>query len=330
MNGVSMFSIIIPVYNTSQYLRRCIDSIVYQFDETDGEILLINDGSPDDSEQICLEYVSKYSFIKYCYKENGGLSSARNYGIDRANGEYLLFVDSDDELKEGVISHIKALLKENRDVDIITFSLVKRFSNGYELELIAGNYIMENQQEMLYHIFDNKGADVYPCNKVFSRKLFSSLRFPNGKLYEDMYLIPQLFMISKKVIFTSFVGYIYYIHSQSITASSINYKQLDNIRNRFLILKKIKGIRNIQLLQKVNEVIINGFLSTGFKVILESDLQKKKYFYQKLKKMIFVYIKINKALFLKSFKFKQYIALFLLCFIPTLFNFLYKIQQKRV
>lgn len=113
------YSLIIPVYNAEATLRRCLDSILKQsFDEY--EILLINDGSTDGSDAVCREYANKYPQIKYLTKENGGVSSARNVGLDRAKGEYILFVDSDDYVSENYFSTISKNIEE-RDPDLLMF-----------------------------------------------------------------------------------------------------------------------------------------------------------------------------------------------------------------
>ena len=111
MNKNPKISIIVPVYNAEQYLRRCIDSILNQ-SFTDFELILIDDGSKDKSSDICDEYAAKDSRIKVYHKENGGVSSARNLGLDNANGEWIAFVDSDDFIKEDYLKHMAILISK--------------------------------------------------------------------------------------------------------------------------------------------------------------------------------------------------------------------------
>ena len=121
-------SVIVPVYNTEKYLRKCLDSLVNQ-DFSDYEIVIVNDGSTDSSESIINEYVSKYDFIKSFAKANGGLSSARNYGIDKASGNYLAFVDSDDYVESNYLKELyESITKDKSDIAVCEFSYV--YSDG--------------------------------------------------------------------------------------------------------------------------------------------------------------------------------------------------------
>ena len=113
------YSVIIPVYNAKGTLRRCLDSLVGQ-QFSDYELLLINDGSTDDSDAICREYANTYPCVRYFAKENGGVSSARNLGLEQAEGEYILFVDSDDYVSENYFASLSDAL-ENAAVDLLMF-----------------------------------------------------------------------------------------------------------------------------------------------------------------------------------------------------------------
>ena len=121
-------SVIVPVYNVEKYLRKCLASLVNQ-DFEDYEIIIVNDGSPDNSQEIIDEYTKKYKFIRSFTKENGGLSSARNYGIDKARGDYIAFVDSDDYVDVAFLKELyEAITKDGSDIAVCEFSYV--YPNG--------------------------------------------------------------------------------------------------------------------------------------------------------------------------------------------------------
>ena len=182
------FTIIIPVFNKEKYLRRCLDSVVDQTSRN-FECLLIDDGSTDKSNEICREYEDKFAFFKLYKKENGGLSDARNYGIERASGEYLLFLDADDCIDKNLICICEATINKN-DVDIIAFGMDCVYTIediGYENESL---HIKENS-DLIYDILSDKvGYSV--CNKVYKKDVFNTLRFIKGRIFEDQFIIFKL------------------------------------------------------------------------------------------------------------------------------------------
>jgi glycosyl transferase cpsJ(V) len=187
-----LISIIVPIYNVEKYLRQCLDSIQNQTYQN-FECLLINDGSPDNSADICREYVEKDSRFKYFEKENGGLSDARNYGIRQSKGSYLTFVDSDDWLEHDALDRLYgALRKGNADISIGRFNCYDNSRCQYlfydsnpddSLEVIEGKEIInrEGLEEM------RNGNWTVAYLKLFKRELLESLPFPLGKIAEDTY-----------------------------------------------------------------------------------------------------------------------------------------------
>lgn len=220
-------SIVVPVYNTEKYIERCLNSIINQTYKNI-EIIIINDGSTDKSEEKIKPYLIKYKSIKYIYKENGGLSSARNKGIDISSGEYLSFVDSDDWIVLDMIE--KMIFKaEKEKADLIVCGVRNVFESGD----IKENYIPKkiNLSEILYKS--------YACNKLILKKLFleNKIIFPIGKWYEDIGTIPYLFLNSKKAIFIEEVFYNYFQRGNSITKQCNNIKDLDILKH-YLDLKE--------------------------------------------------------------------------------------------
>ncbi len=170
------FSIIIPVYNAEEKLSRCIDSIVSQ-PFSDYEIVLVNDGSTDNSAEICNDYCKKYSFIKYIEKDNGGASSARNVGIDNATGDYLLFVDSDDYVDTCYFEELNNNCIES-GLSVFTYTWLRKNSRDKrEIKEITGSNF-----DKIYYLMASRTINS-PCSKVFDRHLIKSL---NLKFEENM------------------------------------------------------------------------------------------------------------------------------------------------
>ena len=208
-----LISIIVPIYNVENYLRQCLDSILNQTYQN-FECLLINDGSPDNSADICREYVEKDSRFKYFEKENGGLSDARNYGIRQSKGSYLTFVDSDDWLENDALQLLyDALKKENADISIGRYNCYDESLCKYlfydsnpddSLEVIDGKEIIgrEGVEEM------RNGNWTVDYLKLFKRELLGDLPFPLGKIAEDTYWTWKVLLRASRVVYLN--SYIYW------------------------------------------------------------------------------------------------------------------------
>ena len=208
-----LVSIIVPIYNVENYLRQCLDSIQNQTYQN-FECLLINDGSPDNSADICREYVSKDSRFRYFEKENGGLSDARNYGIRQSKGSYLTFVDSDDWLENDALQLLyDALKKENADISIGRYNCYDESRYQYlfydsnpddSLEVIDGKEIIgrEGVEEM------RNGNWTVAYLKLFKRELLENLPFPLGKIAEDTYWTWKVLLRASRVVYLN--SYIYW------------------------------------------------------------------------------------------------------------------------
>lgn len=211
-----LISVIVPVYNVEIYLEKCIKSIINQT-YSNLEIILINDGSTDKSSQICDEFSKKDSRIKVIHKKNGGLSDARNAGIDAANGEYISFIDSDDMVDENFISTLFNLIEKS----LLRLSCVgfKPFYKSDDLirvsnksyEKVFGDY------EYFKNIF--LGNDDFRCSfcrLLCHKSLFEKLRFPVGELYEDVAIFGELMIRAKKIIMSDEKLYFYRMREGSI------------------------------------------------------------------------------------------------------------------
>lgn len=204
-------SIIIPVYQVEQTLRRCIDSVLSQ-SFTDWEMILVDDGSPDGCPDICDEYTKNYDKIKVIHKENGGLSDARNAGIDMAKGEYITFIDSDDYLGEETLAKVMNVIDEHPEYDMLEYPVFVHFSlMKKEHQLVFDN---SEYRDMRSYWLDAKAyTHTYAWNKIYRRGLFDTVHFPIGKLFEDAYTLPLL-LKEAKLVATTDQGMYFYTHNE--------------------------------------------------------------------------------------------------------------------
>ena len=211
-----VLSIIVPVYNVEKYLARCIDSILAQT-FTDFELILVDDGSPDNCGKICDEYAGKDPRIIVIHKENGGVSSARNHGLDIARGEYLTFIDPDDEITFNTFASNIDVLEDDRDIDFIQFPVRIINNNATYWD---GKYTKKIFDEgILIYWFDNKNITYSIWSKIFRRRIFTDLRFPVSHMYaEDLFLVPDILDKVHMVYLSQYGCYNHFCHKESITS----------------------------------------------------------------------------------------------------------------
>lgn len=247
-------SIIVPIYNVQIYLRECLESLINQaFD--DYEIILINDGSTDNSGTIAEEYENNYKNIILINTMNSGLSSARNTGIKNANGEYLVFVDSDDYVSSDYISSLyNSIIKDDSDIAICSFERIKNSEN--EIEIIELN---ENISYTNIDILENILSGTLQChawNKMYKRELFllNKIDYPIGKLYEDISTLIKLVIKSKRISFINKPLYKYRIREGSITYRKGKKEAKDYI---YAIDDVNRIIKSCGLMDKLSKELIN-------------------------------------------------------------------------
>ena len=238
-----LISIIVPVYNVEEYLKQCLDSILEQT-FSDYEVILVNDGSTDNSGLICQEYAEKDSRIRYFEKENGGLSDARNYGIEQAQGEYLTFVDSDDFLDKMHLNVLyTALVSNNVDISIVNYANYQTSNATFYLhtfgEYYEKNYSSEELLDNLAILERNDLSFSTIWGKLYKRSVFSFLRFPKGVIGEDVALIYKIYTQVDKIVYAHKDTYIYRENDSGITKSKIYplvTAQLNHIAERLALL----------------------------------------------------------------------------------------------
>ena len=211
-------SVIVPVYNTEKHLKRCLDSILNQTYQN-FEVIIVNDGSTDDSQKIIDEYTKKYSEkIRSIYKENGGLSSARNCGIKCAAGDYIAFVDSDDYIAINLFE--KLLPYVERDIDLIKFKIIKVDEKYNEVEKVNGPIFGEVTGEQGFNLLVFNDVLLEPaCIYLYKKTMFDSnnLEFLENTYHEDFGLIPIVLLNAKNMVSTECYGYYYVQANNSIT-----------------------------------------------------------------------------------------------------------------
>ncbi len=220
-------SVIVPVYKVEPYLKRCIDSILCQT-FTDFELILVDDGSPDRCGEICDEYAKKDSRIKVIHKENGGLSSARNRGIDRAfqnsDSKFLSFIDSDDYVHPSFLEYLYKALIEN-DVKISVCNVIKTYDTDYVPQ--KAEYSAEKTDAMDFYKQNPVWATV-AWNKLYAKDVFNEYRYPEGKIHEDEFLTYKLLYNAKEVVWIDLPLYVYFQREDGITGK-FSLKRLDAI-----------------------------------------------------------------------------------------------------
>ena len=212
-----LISVIVPVYKVENYLHKCVDSIINQTYKN-LEIILVDDESPDNCPKICDDYAKRDSRIKVIHKKNGGLSSARNAGLDIAKGKYIEFVDSDDYIDIEMISVLYNLLIQNQaDMSICSLQYVgeneKKLTNP---KVNLKDCVLDNKKLLQKLYEDGSVYYVVACNKLYNSSLFEGIRYPIGKIHEDEAIIHDIFLRCKKVAVTSLRYYMYYQRGNSI------------------------------------------------------------------------------------------------------------------
>lgn len=274
-------SIIVPVYNTSKYLGKCLNSLINQT-YRNIEIIVVNDGSTDDSLDLAKRIAKTDDRIKVYSKENGGLSSARNFGISKTNGEYIGFVDSDDYVEKNMFEKLYGMIKSTR-----------------AKMAICGWYLVENEQirkckfkcdevtltdeQAIDMLLNHVSFDNFACNKLFHCSLFINISFPTGQVLEDLSTIYKLINEAKVIVVDSEPLYYYVLHSNSITSNL--YKQVD--------VESFKAFENrkdalLKMYPKLaNKIKANYFTANRqyFTISIHSNFRDKKFERARIKEM---------------------------------------------
>lgn len=228
-------SVVVPIYNVQPYLERCLKSLQNQSFH-DFEVILVNDGSTDNSEKICCKFVKDDKRFRYFKKVNGGLSDARNFGVNQARGKYIIFTDSDDFVEK---DYIKILYDHaiNDNAEIVVCAFFETDEKGAKLRRITidnKNFILTGRDLIKnYYIKNNSIANIVAWNKIYLADIFKTVRFEKGRFFEDEYIFVPLFWNVKRVSIVNIPLYNYVQRSGSIMKTKFSEKKFyDNLKFR--------------------------------------------------------------------------------------------------
>lgn len=286
MNPV--ISIVVPVYKVEVYLEKCVNSILNQT-FTDFELILVDDGSPDNCPAMCDEYAKKDARIKVIHKANGGLSDARNAGIDIAKGTYIGFVDSDDYVAPDMYERLFNLIDENKcDISICQAVIV-----GEGEEAVYENsdkvYVLDKDQA-IYQMICNRLFSVNAWNKLYKKELFENIRYPKGLLYEDLATTYKLISICDNIVYSPMKKYAYLQRNGSIM----------NATGYMVRADKVQIVKDMLLYFSDKELqagILRYLLNDIYKMASCGNLTKNKVYMDALCK----FYRANKAVFKNKF-----------------------------
>ena len=275
----SLISVIVPVYNMEKYLSKCLESILSQ-SYSNFELLLINDGSTDSSLSICGEYANKDKRIILMSQENSGQCIARNNALDKVSGEYIAFVDSDDEIKPDMFEvMLKAIENTKSDIALCSVS----YNSGIRIE----NKVIYSQQkefvgeEIIREYITTNHIITAPWNKIYHVSLFSGIRFPDFRANEDACIAHELLGKAKKAVFVKECLYVQNIRDGSTEKSPFSEKNFALIeaakRKQTYIKENYPKLYNYVVADRVNAIV-----SLLYKILIYFSYKKNKDAYKKL------------------------------------------------
>lgn len=211
-----LLTVIIPVYKTEQTLDRCIESVLSQDVPGGMEVILVDDGSPDNCPALCDAWAERDSRIRVVHQQNRGLGAARNAGLDIAAGDYVTFVDSDDYLAADTYPHLLKRLEEHPEADILEYE-IKQTKEGEEDQTLTDEVYPNARQ---YWLQTRAWWHSYACNKIYRRKLFDEVRYADDRFCEDMLMLVQLLEQQPIVATAHWGAYVYVWNDSGLTANA--------------------------------------------------------------------------------------------------------------
>lgn len=322
---MKLVSIIIPVYNVEKYIDRCLNSVITQTYKNI-EVILVDDGSTDKSGKICDKWSLKDSRIKSYHKENGGLADARNYGVAKANGDYIEFLDSDDFIEETTVETCMKYVNLYDNVDILCFGMKIEFENGNSYVKKMKETRNVNNIRGLIALNSYENIEESACNKMFAKRMFDNISFPVGKYCEDYYIMYKLFYKARNIVIMNNNFYHYWQRDNSIT-----HKKTFNIDYVLASISQLKFIR--EKCPKLENIGISNYIFSlialyNFYLINPKAKEIEGY----TKKDIAEIIKHNKKSVYKNkyMPFKKKAQLFILTNCKTVYSLLFGIKSREV
>lgn len=323
MEQSDLISVIVPIYKVEKYLDKCIESIINQT-YYNLEIILVDDGSPDDCPNICNEWAKRDKRIITFHKKNGGLSDARNFGIEHCNGKYIMFVDSDDYIKSNMVEVLyKTIIEDKSDISICDYYISK------ENNITVHNFsqkrfiVKENKYKYLYNEYGF--VTIVAWNKLYAREIFNTIRYPKGKIHEDEFIICDLLNCANSISYVLEPLY-YYVQRENSIMNKISLNRFDVVealekrvsffedKDDFInkeITQKVEFYRILELLQiiytnqkeQVNNILVQEML---IKIQNLASVLKKNKKYSLKQKCKFIIVSINPTFYLKLVRLKHH------------------------
>lgn len=323
----TLVSVIVPVYNVQQYVTPCVESILNQTYKN-LEILLVDDGSTDKSGKICEVLAQRDARIKVIHQENGGLSQARNTGLNHMSGEYVMFVDSDDLIKpdcvEDMLNHMV-----NSSIDLVMCDMC-RLRQGKEERYLKESFPegVINAETAMMETLRGKQINITACAKLYRKKIFTDLKFLPGIKFEDYNMVPDLFKRIKQVYYLDRPYYVYRENPTSIMKNSEIRVSSDIIYVTQSVLQNIQANYPTEVyenciwwcLKRVWKWIGILYLNGNVAANKEFVSQTKELFRKHFKWLMFQDKNINQG---------EKAGIFLLCIAPFALDFVYKVKYKR-
>lgn len=269
-----MITVIVPVYNSEHYLVNCIESIIEQTYK-DLEIILVDDGSTDNSLEICQEYAKKNKRIKVIGKKKNGQSSARNAGLEKATGKFISFIDSDDEISSDVFENAVNAFESDAEIDVVQFPVFMNYGLCTQYLNKKNDQKITGHKNLFQEWIEKNNISWIVCNKIFKKEIFDQLRFEK-MYYEDNYMVVQ---VLEKINVLKIIeqGIYFYHHRENSTTTSahtfekerdtqrVNFRIYENVKkyklaNATVIMQsKIINVENSLILNFNKETILHSF-----------------------------------------------------------------------
>lgn len=284
-----LVSVVVPIYNVEQYLERCIDSVLRQT-YSNLEIILVDDGSLDNSGSICDKYALEDKRIVVLHKVNGGLSDARNAGLQIIKGKYVFFVDSDDWIHADAIRILcEKMILCDSDIVIGDFMQSMDYTNSFNMEFREENvkaYELTTMQA-LEEMLKQEKFTCSVCGRLFKAELFENVEFPVGKLYEDQGTTYKLFLKANKICFVDLPLYVYFVRNGSIQNSDFKVENMDELE--FALMQKASID---EVYPELQGATAGRLISTCFHIMFGiKDLEQYENFYDETKGYVIKYRK---------------------------------------
>lgn len=278
-----MISVIIPIYNVEKYLPKCVDSVINQTYK-DIEIILVDDGSPDRCPEICDEYTKIDDRIKVIHKLNGGLSDARNAGLDIATGEYIGFIDSDDYIDEHMYEDMLSAI-ENADADLCICGFDRVDEDGKNKSSTHFENAMLSEEQAYEMLVQGNVYFIVAWNKLYKRSVVNNLKFKKGKIHEDEFIMHHVYGECTKIVTLEKSYYYYLIRDTSITGVvKGNVKQLDYVESYLDRIDYFHDNGKEQFASRLLPITINLFISVKKRIGI--DKQRHNFYSANLRKEI--------------------------------------------